>query len=720
MATLKITVIDAASKLPIQKARIIIEPAIEYKELPTTDVNGDFTIDLHPGKYTIHAEAFGTQSSKKSFTLKSDSVESKLTVGVLALPILQLYDDQNKPIAFAPEGKIVRAELITSVPSGLSYKWIPGAGKITSLDDQPSVSWDTTGVNGPTNLDVNLKDDQGALLTYCHLVPIQPMPASQSSAPATPTPPAPVNPPQPPTSTTPPPDTGGGGQQPPQSPITPPGATGAQPSQPPISVQLVPSSRGGPTDDQAFWMAIRNRTRAISYQGSAYSTFIDLVLGQNKPVRDSGYEAVLNDQRQVMGSRILGLGAYELLRTATQVFLILESGVADWNEFDRYDSSTLYDPNQEFNRTGQSLSFSQADSILTRYLGNPPQLPYIRSVLPAYLSTNSNSNPFAPGSLLASRVESPSLIELIWSYWHEEGMLVQTLNAISLRFQNRRSETGRDPLAHLEIGPLYPLNNLLWGYVQGEQNRLTVARRNYEYNHQYGLSLVSRAADSFRPVENRSRFLEAFHALLSLTIRFYRQADDTTVVPDAFPLLNAIREVHLILAEGAHNQFGDLPWTARGEMLMQQWLLSRPEMRTFLQSRAMVPYREPWMAQVDTMKSLQGWTDISVTHFHNLAVFGEQLLLSIRYGNWMGIDDPISVANWARYWRAEVQGYIHAYRAATGVDLSVEARDSEEKALWMMQPTELIHRRGRVQTSAVNVSAASTDNSFRSRRANRL
>jgi len=40
------------------------------------------------------------------------------------------------------------------------------------------------------------------------------------------------------------------------------------------------------------------------------------------------------------------------------------------------------------------------------------------------------------------------------------------------------------------------------------------------------------------------------------------------MIADAFPVLNALREVHLLLAEGAHNQYGDLPWTARHEMLM--------------------------------------------------------------------------------------------------------------------------------------------------------
>ena len=42
-------------------------------------------------------------------------------------------------------------------------------------------------------------------------------------------------------------------------------------------------------------------------------------------------------------------------------------------------------------------------------------------------------------------------------------MLVQTMNAICLRFQNRRGPSERDPLANLEIDPLRPLNNIYLG-----------------------------------------------------------------------------------------------------------------------------------------------------------------------------------------------------------------------------------------------------------------
>ena len=40
------------------------------------------------------------------------------------------------------------------------------------------------------------------------------------------------------------------------------------------------------------------------------------------------------------------------------------------------------------------------------------------------------------------------MLELIYSYWLEEGMLVQTMNAVAMRFQNVRSPGEQDPLRH--------------------------------------------------------------------------------------------------------------------------------------------------------------------------------------------------------------------------------------------------------------------------------
>lgn len=249
-------------------------------------------------------------------------------------------------------------------------------------------------------------------------------------------------------------------------------------------------------------------------------------------------------------------------------------------------------------------------------------------------------------------------------------MLVQGMNAVSRRFQNLHAPGRRDPLAHMEIDPLRPLNNILWGYVEDERGRLSIKRRGYEYQHQYGLNLYGKAVADLRPADNRSKFIEAFHNLLNRCADYYRAKQDTTVDPDGYPILHAIQELNLILAQGAHNQFGDLAWTSRVEMLMQQWIMARPEMRDFLQSRPMVPYKEAWMPQVDTMKTLQGWTDVVVTHFRDLGVYGEQILLTIRWYNWYDVTSEEEAKAWADLLRAQIQTYIHAYRAVTGVDLS--------------------------------------------------
>ncbi len=267
--------------------------------------------------------------------------------------------------------------------------------------------------------------------------------------------------------------------------------------------------------------------------------------------------------------------------------------------------------------------------------------------------------------VVTENLARPHLVELIWSYWLEQGLLAETMQAISMRFQNIR-RAGHDPLAELKISFLRPLNNLMWGYIQDEQHRLTARRRAYEYAHEYGLRL-SGAVASLQPVENRTRFPAAFEKLLHRAAAFYAHSDDAPATADALPLLNAIRDVHLLLSEGAHNQFGDLPWTARQEMLMEQWLLARPEFGEFLPSSAAFP--EPWMSRVEAMRRLQGWGETSIQHYRDLATYGEQVLLSIRYGNWTEVIDPDQAANWAHFWRHEVEGYIRAYEVVGGADV---------------------------------------------------
>ena len=110
---------------------------------------------------------------------------------------------------------------------------------------------------------------------------------------------------------------------------------------------------------------------------------------------------------------------------------------------------------------------------------------------------------------------------------------------------------------------LRPLSGLLWGMVNDEQHQLTDTRVAYELYHHYGISLLQPGQPPMRPADSRVHFLSSFHLLLHAVSVFLKEDDDTTVLADAFPVLNAIREVHLQLTEGQGNQYRELPWQAR-------------------------------------------------------------------------------------------------------------------------------------------------------------
>ncbi len=515
-------------------------------------------------------------------------------------------------------------------------------------------------------------------------------------------------------------------------------------------------SAGKPTDDQALWAAIRDRTNAIGFE--RYFEFINRVLclstdggratcppfpcSDFSTTEEGGFLDTANNygspsvaaRRDELDNRpgIYGVDAYQLLKLATQAFLLFESGVVI--EGMRNPGSGRFfvpDPNtgllrgrictdevageQARRNSPEPVNFGDIQEELEKYLatnvGNVSgrALPYLKRIVSALPSLNSNSAEGPPycNKILRHRFTCPSLLELIWSYWHEEGMLVQTMNAISLRFQNKRRHA-QDPLANLTLDPLRPLTNIVWGFIQDENNRLSLQRRAYEYDNQYGITLVGKAVPRLESADSRSQFIKAFHNLLYRTAMFYREDDDATITADAFSLLNALREVHIILAEGAHNQFGDLPWTARHEMLTMQWMLARPEMREFLRGRFSVPYQETWMGPVDDMKRLQGWTDVTITHFRELGVYGEQIVLSIRYGDWIDVNDQEQARNWARDWRPEIQRYMHAYFAVSGVDLTAETVDARSAEARYAQPSLLLQKRLAAQQPKNSFTGGST------------
>lgn len=517
------------------------------------------------------------------------------------------------------------------------------------------------------------------------------------------------------------------------------------------TVSLAPAQRIA-APDLLLWFVIKRTTDALSFKN--YRAFMDYTLcgDENALVGlDPAEQARIRGLKstrysQLQGRRYLPFtdtDAYRLLKVATEAFVTVNCGVPLIHPGDNFLSGPL--AGLDTDALLKSInSVAGGDGNLARQWWNDylervngadnltlPYLLLIRRKLRdepiielTYNSTNGLWTPEAQRlcyGILVDKLAMPCFIELIWSYWHEQGMLAQTLGAVSRRFQNIRGPSERDPLAMLELDPLRPLNNLLWGYVQDEQHRLSLVRRAYEYDHHYGLTLEGKAVPELRAADSRSKFLEAFHNLLGLAWTFYKQDDDTTVRADGYPIRNALRDIHMLLAEGAHNQFGDLPSTARIEMLMQQWLLARPEFREVLPTRIMVAYPEEWMDRVDAMKKLQGWSDTSVLHFHYLAIYGEQILLSIRFGAWSDTDiTPEQAAIWARFWRPQIQGYTYAYRTVTGVDLTAEQTNPQDLAQRYAQPAALLRQRLNGNGARPMLKAPSpTSLSFRERRAAR-
>lgn len=324
-----------------------------------------------------------------------------------------------------------------------------------------------------------------------------------------------------------------------------------------------------------------------------------------------------------------------------------------------------------------SLGIPDASTTLPPLRSDPGVLPYYDLVLKQLNVRKKSSTGGLPVVLNANRSE------LIWSYWIEEGMMVQTMNAIAMRFQNIGSGA-TDPLANLEIDSLRPLANVLFGYINDSVHRLSITRRNYEYQYEYGIKLFGKAVQHSIPVSTRSGFIQAFHNLMYKAIEFYRLLDDRTMSADAFPLLNSLQEVNLLLTEGMHNQYNELSLTARAEMMLEQWILSRKEIQEFLRGKAMVLYKERWMGVVDSMKNLQGWPSASIRFYYDLATYGEDLLLSIRLIPWNTEGTADDAKAWAIDHREAIQRYIHNYQTVTGVDIAAEPNSGAARAKYLM------------------------------------
>jgi hypothetical protein len=232
----------------------------------------------------------------------------------------------------------------------------------------------------------------------------------------------------------------------------------------------------------------------------------------------------------------------------------------------------------------------------------------------------------------------PWPLELIWSYWHDA----------------MRLDDAVDVVRGLPGVPAGSVVGRLVAGMAGDVSRTTAAERAEAYFHAYGLRLDASTPPSLL---REGRFAPALHTLLERASRFYRDDDDTGRVADALPLLHALADLQNLLNEQVHPALESLVRGARRDALMALYALSRPELRPLLPIHRHVMLPELWMPALDAIATLERWQQVSAGFFAQLAQQGERILLSVRFGSWPATADRDQAANWARFWRAEVQGY---------------------------------------------------------------
>ncbi len=318
-----------------------------------------------------------------------------------------------------------------------------------------------------------------------------------------------------------------------------------------------------PTSDQALWVAIRNSTEALSFD--SYSDFLETVLCGNGTGSGLG-TAHGSGPKSRIALPFPNVDQYRLLKATTEVFLMTHCGV-DLDDFSGVDLD------EESKRLNRELEVGDLEDQMRRYLvpvagdGEDidvlPYLGLIRRQLRDVAVIGGDDDDHATEicyGILAEKLTHPCFLELIHEYWLDEANVVRAINSVNRRFQNRMPKRpGRDPLSSLDVDPLRPLNALLWGLVQDQQHRLTTVRRAYEYDHAYGLVLSTKPGPPVRGADSRSRFMQAFHTLLSLCSDFYTHDDNTTVIADGFGVLNALKETHLLLHRGRAQRVREPP-----------------------------------------------------------------------------------------------------------------------------------------------------------------
>ena len=109
-----------------------------------------------------------------------------------------------------------------------------------------------------------------------------------------------------------------------------------------------------PSTDQVLWPIIRNRARAISFV--EYKKYIDAVMCSGGTAPDG---TVISSDRKLPFPFV---DAYDLLKTATEAFLMQECGVAN------LQASKFTNLDEETSRLGRAVTADEIIRLRTAYL----------------------------------------------------------------------------------------------------------------------------------------------------------------------------------------------------------------------------------------------------------------------------------------------------------------------------------------------------------------
>lgn len=233
-------------------------------------------------------------------------------------------------------------------------------------------------------------------------------------------------------------------------------------------------------------------------------------------------------------------------------------------------------------------------------------------------------------------IGDPEALELFWGFWID----APRVDAAVAQLRRRRKR------------PDDPTVSALLAGMEKDPDRADLARRLAAYTGAYGLPADARE----RPAA--ARFPVAFATLLELAEGFYAHRGDAYATESERRLLLALADVAGRLTEGTHSP--TLVAALRRDLVLSVYTLYLAEPRV-PHGREEAPRDERWETALDELAALNSWPQPPARTYSRLAHLGERILRSIRSVDWGTEGSVEKAADWALFWREDIELYSLAF-----------------------------------------------------------